>query len=66
MFSHPIKAVMRVGEVTAAGIMKRVRVSPELLGQEDPAKARATPSWKLWVAVLGFVALLALLTVLAA
>ena len=66
MFSHPIKAVMKVGEVTAAGLMKRIRVPPEQLGQEDPATTRTTRSWKLLAVVVGLVALLVLLTVLAA
>jgi hypothetical protein len=71
MFSHPLKAVMKVGEVTAAGLMKRVRLDPK--GQivpPDPGKApdqaKAAPSRKIWVAALVFLALVILLTVLAA
>ena len=65
MFSHPLKAVMKVGEVTAAGLMKRVRVDPD--GKIVlPDEAKATLGRKLWVAALIFLALVVLLTVLAA
>jgi hypothetical protein len=70
MFSHPLKAAMRVGDITAAGLgIKRVRLSPEQLaspGQGNPDSLQKASVWKVWVAVLIFLGLLAAIVVLTA
>jgi hypothetical protein len=63
MFS-PQKANLRIGEITAAGIMKRIRLTPQ--GRVPPDPARATPAWKIWLAVLVFLGLLAAVAILTA
>ena len=66
MFSHPLKAAMRVGEITAAGLgIKRVRVDSR--GQiVPPDEAKKSSAWKVWVAVLLFLGLLAAVVILTA
>jgi hypothetical protein len=63
MFS-PQKAVLRIGEVTAAGLVKRVRVDSR--GRiVPPDQGKGMPVWKLSLAVFVFLALLVVVTVLA-
>ena len=62
MFS-PQKANLKIGEITAAGIMKRVRLKPQ--GGVPPDPGKAIPAWRVWVAVLVFVVLLVAVSVVA-
>ena len=63
MFS-PQKAILRIGEVTAAGLVKRVRVDSR--GRiVPPDQGKGMPVWKLSLIVLVFLALLVVVTVLA-
>ena len=67
MFS-PQKASLKIGEVTAAGLVKLFKPGVKQPNLPDSIEATAvpgTPVWKLWVGVLVFIALLALVTVLA-
>ena len=68
MFS-PQKATLKLGEVTAAGLVKLFKpgVNQPDAGSPDTATpARGVPVWKVWLAVLGFLALLVVVSVLAA
>ena len=63
MFS-PEKADLGIGEVTAAGLVKRVRVDSR--GQiVPPDQGKRVQVWKVSLVVLVFLALLVLVTVLA-
>lgn len=64
MFS-PQKAILRIGEATAAGLVKRVHVDSR--GRiVPPDQGKMVPVWKVWLAVAVFLAVLVLVTVLAA
>ena len=68
MFS-PQKANLRLGEVTGAGLVKLFKPGGKQLDTEDSGsatRARKIPVWKVWGAVLGFLALLVVVSVLAA
>jgi hypothetical protein len=67
MFS-PQKANLRIGEVTAAGLVKLFRPGvkqPTQPDSVDAAPVQGTAVWKVWVGVLVFLGLLVLVTVLA-
>lgn len=69
MLSHSLKADLKVGEATAVGLVKLFRPGAKQPIQQDPVEVtpvKGTPVWKVWIAVLGFLALLAVVTVLAA
>jgi hypothetical protein len=68
MFS-PQKANLRLGEVTAAGLVKLFKPGGKQPGAEDsdtPTPARGAPVWRVWAVVLGFLALLVVVSVFAA
>jgi len=67
MFS-PQKANLRLGEVTAAGLVKLFKPGGKQPGAEnsDAATPKGAPAWRVWAAVLGFLALLVVVSVLAA
>ena len=67
MFS-PQKATLKIGEVTAAGLVKLFKPGVKQPTQPDPADAtpvKGTPIWKVWAAAFAFLGLLVLVTVLA-
>ena len=67
MFS-PQKATLKIGEVTAAGLVKLFKPGvkqPNLPDSIEAAPVQGTPVWKVWVGVLVFLGLLVLVTVLA-
>ena len=67
MFS-PQKASLKIGEVTAAGLVKLFKpgVKQPTQDQTGATPVKGTPVWKVWVGVLAFLALLVLVAVLAA
>jgi hypothetical protein len=68
MFS-PQKANLRLGEVTGAGLVKLFKPGGKQTESENPDTAAPTsgaPAWKVWAVVLGFLALLVVVSVLAA
>jgi hypothetical protein len=66
MFS-PQKANLRLGEVTAAGLVKLFKPGGKQPGAESPdTTPKGAPAWRVWAAVLGFLALLVVVSVLAA
>jgi hypothetical protein len=68
MFS-PQKANLRLGEVTGAGLVKLFKPGEKQRDAENPGsatQARKIPVWKVWGAVLGFLALLVVVSVFAA
>jgi hypothetical protein len=68
MFS-PQKANLRLGEVTGAGLVKLFKPGGKQTESENPdtaAPTSGTPAWKVWAVVLGFLALLVVVSVLAA
>lgn len=67
MFS-PQKANLKIGEVTAAGLVKLFKPGVKQPAQPDAVEAtpvRRTQVWKVWAGVLVFLGLLVLVTVLA-
>jgi hypothetical protein len=66
MLSHSLKAGLKIGEITAAGIMKRVRLSPEQLASLGQGQGKRIAAWKVWAAVLVFLGLLVVVSILAA
>jgi hypothetical protein len=67
MFS-PQKANLRLGEVTAAGLVKLFKPGGNQPGAEnsDAATPKGASAWRGWAMVLGFLALLVVVSVLAA
>ena len=67
MFS-PQKANLRLGEVTAAGLVKLFKPGGNQPGAENPdiTTPKGASAWRVWAAVLGFLALLVVVSVLAA
>ena len=68
MFS-PQKATLKLGEVTAAGLVKLFKPGGKQIDDASPeaaTPATGAPAWKVWAAVLGFLALLVVVSLLAA
>jgi hypothetical protein len=69
MLSHSLKSDLKVGEATAAGLVKLFQPGGQQQIQQDPVElisVKATPAGKRWIAVLGFLGLLAVVAMLAA
>ena len=68
MFS-PQRATLKLGEVTAAGLVKLFKPGtnqPDAANPDASTPARGIPARKVWLAVLGFLVLLVVVSILAA